>query len=260
MFRYVRLFIVYARMSLLLGVQHREELLLEAPIQLFWTGTTVVPLLAVFQFRESVAGWRLSEMLVVLGWFTMLRGVLEGAIIPSLAITLQRIRYGTFDLVLMKPADSQFLASAARLYPWRLVNIACAMAMFGYAFGSMGRAPSYLDVLLAAIMFTAACAVLYSIAIMLVSLSFSVVRLEAFSVFTLFDVARWPSGFFHGWIHFVLTFIIPVGLMTTYPADALLGRLKWSTFGWGVLGTSVFVTIARLLWQRAIQRYTSAGG
>ncbi len=65
---------------------------------------------------------------MVTGWFTFLEGVLEGAINPSLAEVVEHIRKGTFDFVLLKPADAQFLVSTAPVQPWRATNVADAPA------------------------------------------------------------------------------------------------------------------------------------
>jgi len=70
--------------------------------------------------------------------------------------------------------------------------------------------------------------VLYSIWILVVSVSFWVVRVDNLSFFfsSLFDVGRWPISVFRGTVfHVIFTFFFPVALMTTYPAEALLGRL-----------------------------------
>jgi ABC-2 type transport system permease protein len=77
---------------------------------------------------------------------------------------------------------------------------------------------------------------------------------------SIFDAARWPASIFRGPIHVVFTFIIPLAVMTTYPAEALLGRLSFQTFGFSVVGTLAFATVSRWVWLRCIRFYTSAGG
>ena len=52
--------------------------------------------------------------------------------------------------------------------------------------------------------------------------------------------------------------VIPLALMTTYPAEALLGRLEWGTLVTSLIGTVVLATISRQIWLMSIRRYTSA--
>ena len=63
---------------------------------------------------------------------------------------------------------------------------------------------------------------------------------------------------FKGVLSFVFTFVIPLALMTTYPAEALLGTLPWERFAAAWAGALVFAAVARGVWLRSIGSYTSA--
>jgi ABC-2 type transport system permease protein len=56
----------------------------------------------------------------------------------------------------------------------------------------------------------------------------------------------------------LFTFVIPLALMTTYPALALLGRLDAATALAALGGALAFMAAARLVWKRAIGHYRSA--
>jgi ABC-2 type transport system permease protein len=75
---------------------------------------------------------------------------------------------------------------------------------------------------------------------------------------SLFDFGRWPVSIFKGAARLFFTFVVPIALMTTYPAEALLGRLSPSAAWLGVGGALVFAIAARFVFTRAIGRYTSA--
>src|SRR5271166_3646117 len=123
-------------------MQYRADFLLDGFIEIFWMATAFIPLVVVFQLRPSIAGWRFGEALIVMGWFTFLQGVLEGAINPSLLTVVEHIRKGTLDFVLIKPADAQFLVSTAKFLPWRSVNLLSSLAVFAWGFHLLGRAPA----------------------------------------------------------------------------------------------------------------------
>ena len=97
---------------------------------------------------------------------------------------------------------------------------------------------------------------------MVVSLSFRVVKIDNLShlILSLFDAARFPVGVFRGALAIVFTFVIPLGLMTTYPALALMGRLTWVDVLVPVGVAVVFLCVSRLVWLRSIRLYTGAGG
>lgn len=260
--RYARLFAVQVRTSMLLALQYRSDFLVEGGISLFFTATALTPLLVVFGARPTIAGWSFGEALVVTGFFTLLGAVLEGAIHPSLVAVVEHIRRGTLDLVLLKPADAQFLVSTQRFLPWRVTSVVAALAIFAYGFHRVGRWPSLAEIGVALLLLVAAVAVLYSLWILVVSAAFYVVKVDNLSYLfsSIFDAARWPASVFRGVLAWVFTFVIPLALLTTYPAQALLGQLRPTTFAGAIAGAVAFTVLGRRIWLRSLARYTSAGG
>ena len=169
---------------------------------------------------------------MVMGWFTLLEGVLEGAINPSLVTVVDHIRKGTLDFVLIKPADAQFLVSTARFQPVARHEPPGRDRNFPRgAFAARTRSDRGARCRLAAVTLVAAIAVLYSLWLLTVSAAFFVVRIDNLThLFSaIFDAARWPVSVFRGVVRLLLTFVVPLALMTTYPAQALLGTLRPGT-------------------------------
>ena len=241
-------------------MQYRVDFLTEGLISLFWTATALIPLWVVFQNRQSVAGWSFPEALLVTGWFTLLQAILEGAIEPSLSSVVEYIREGTLDFVLLKPADAQFLVSTAKFQPWRSTNVVTALILFGYAFQRLGRWPHPIDLLFSVVLLCASLLLLYSFWILTVSAAFYVVKVDNLTNLfaSIFDAARWPSSIFRGVLSLVFTFIIPLTLMTTFPALAMLGKLPVQTLVLSIGGAAMFSFLSRRVWLRSISRYTSA--
>jgi ABC-2 type transport system permease protein len=258
--RYWRLFQVQVRSSVLLGLQYRADFVLDGIVSLFWTLTALVPLFAVFRLRGTVAGWSFAEALLVTGWFTLLEAILEGAINPSLTAVVEHIRKGTLDFVLLKPADAQFLVSTARFEPWRSTNVATALILWVVGFLRLGHGPSIGGSFAALLLLVNATALLYSLWILTVSAAFYVVKIDNLTNLfnSIFDAARWPVQVFRGVLRWVFTFVIPLALMTTFPAEAMLGRLPVAAVAWSVVGAGVFAWLSRRVWLRSIARYTSA--
>jgi len=258
--RYARLLVVQLKLSALLSLQYRADFFSDAATSVFWLFFNIAPLLAAFHYRGAIAGWTFPQALVVLGFFTLLKGVMDGAINPSLAAIVDQIRKGTLDYALLKPVDSQFLLSTARFEPWKTADVLGGAALVVVALTRLGRIPRLQDMTVSALLLLTAVAILYSLWICTVCAAFYVVRLDnlAFLFSSIFDLARWPIGVFRGMLRLFFTFVIPLALMTTYPAMALLGALSVRNALLAVLGTGLFFGLARLLWSRAILHYASA--
>ena len=260
--RYLRLLEIQLRTSLVLSMQYRADFLLDGFIEVFWMATAIIPLLVVFHLRAVIVGWNLGEALMVMGWFTFLQGVLEGAVNPSVVAVVEHIRKGTLDFVLVKPADAQFLVSTARFLPWRCVNMVAAFGVFAWGFKLLGHGPTLLEVTLGAVTIVAAVVMLYSLWILTVASAFYFVRVDNLTQLfsAVFDAARWPADVFRGVVRALFTFVIPITIMTTTPAEALLGRLRTPALFGAIAGAVLAFAISRWVWNRSIARYTSAGG
>ena len=257
---YRRVLAIQLRTSMALALQYRLDFVTDGFVEVFWTVTAIVPLFVVFGGRAEVAGWSLGEALMVTGFFTLLQGILEGAINPSMMLVVDQIRKGTFDFVLLKPMDTQFLVSTARVLPWRALNLVTAVVLFGYGFHLLGRSPSIVDVTASLGVLAAAVAILYSLWMVSVSLAFYVVKVDnlTFLFGAIFDAARWPATIFRGFLHLLFTFVIPLAVMTTFPAEALLGRITGLQLLGALGGAAMSLGVSRFVWRRALGRYTSA--
>ncbi len=258
--RYLRLLAAELRISLSLGMQYRWNFLLDGLLSLVWTALGIVPLHIAFHGRPALQGWSYEGALVVVGWFTLLKGILEGAVSPSLVAVVEQIRQGTLDFVLLKPADAQFLVSTAKFELWKVIDGLSALVIFGWAFSLLGYWPSAASILLSLLLLLSATLVLYSVWIMVIAAAFFVVRLDnlVYLFGAIFDFARWPVTVFKGFFRVFFTFVIPLGVMTTYPAQALLGTLSAQTALASIGGSLLFSLLARAIWTRALGRYTSA--
>src|SRR5262249_4200613 len=160
------------RLSLALGMQYRWDFLVDGVVSILWTVLGLVPLYVALHDRPPVAGWTFERGLVVVGWFTLLRGVLDGAVNPSLTTVVEQIRHGTLDFVLLKPADAQFLVSTAKFEVWKALDALAALVILGWAFHLLGRGPSLAGVGLSLALLGCATLVLYSVWIMVVAAAF----------------------------------------------------------------------------------------
>jgi ABC-2 type transport system permease protein len=258
--RYLRIAGLQLRISAAAGMTYRADFLIEGAMALLSLGLMLLPWIVLFDGRDTVAGWDEPSALIVLAYFTAVRAVLEGLISPSLVDLVERIRTGAFDYVLLKPIDAQALVSTSRTEPWQGFNLLFAIGLVVYAFSERGGAPAVADVGLGLVLFLAGLVAMYSLWILCAAAAFWVVRLDnlTYLLGAIFDVARWPVQVFRGVWRAVFTFVIPVAVMTTFPAMALLGQLDAETALATIGGALALLVVSRLVWRLAIRNYTSA--
>ena len=248
------------RVAWMTALQYRSNFVVEAVMTLFWLGWTVLPLVFVFGQRSSIAGWTYDEALLVTGFFVTLQGVLEGLVDPNLRAVVEHVRQGTLDFVLLKPHDAQLLVSVSRTVPAKIFHVIGGLALVVYSIGRLHVTPSPAEVALAAALLVCGIATLYGLWLMIVSTAFWFVRIDNLSYLlsSVLDTGRWPVTIFRPTVRILLTFVVPIAVMTTYPALALRGMLAPSSAATAAGIAAAFLLVSRRVFRFALRHYSSA--
>ncbi|MFO0723393.1 MAG: ABC-2 family transporter protein [Myxococcota bacterium] len=246
--------------SIVTQLMYRGDFLLQLLMSVFWAGWALVPVVVVYRLRPEIGHMRREEAMLVMSAFLLMKSVLEGVISPNMQSIVELIRRGTFDFILLKPADSQLLVSFSRVVPSKLVDGLAGIIVGAYAL-SLAPGPIHPShVLLGGVLLVSGVVILYSIWLLVVTTAFWVVKMDnlSFLMGSIFDAARWPISVFRGALRAFLTFVIPVALITTFPALAALGRLEPTAALASLAAASAFFVVARKVWQWATRHYASA--
>lgn len=258
--KYLRLLGVFARASV------AEELAYRANLVGNLVGTALNASLAVltvalfFRHARTLGGWTQAEVVVLLGVFTLVTGLVEMVLRPGVGKIVEHIRQGTLDFVLAKPVDAQFFVSFRYLMVWRAIDIAVGLSMIGAGLSFRGAWPSLWQVLAFAAALVAGLLVVYSLWLGLMTLAFWFVKVDnlAFLFDSTFQAGRYPVGVYQQALRFVFTYVLPLAVVTTAPAAALVGRLTPGAALWSAIAAAGTMASARWLWWRALRTYTSA--
>lgn len=225
-------------------------------------GTGVLSLVVIFNQVETLKGWDLPSALALLGVYLLL-GSLRGLFIsPSLESVVGmdgEVWTGTFDFTLLRPVDKQFLISFRHWRIFALVDLVLALAVLGISIGMMGANLSLTDIAYFVLTLLGSVILLYAALLAFSALVFwNSGFLFTWIINDLFQLARYPVGLYPGWLRLVLTWVIPVGLMTTMPAQALAGTLTP-----GMLLLTLAFALSALfgaswLFRRGLRKYASA--
>lgn len=247
------------RASLMTGLQYRSDFVFDGVAGLARTAALAAPLALVYLHADEVMGWAPAEAALVLALFLLMNGVIGGLVEPNLGEVVEAVRTGTLDLVLMKPADAQLLVSLRTVAPSHLWDVLAAALVAGWALPQVGW-PTPLDTLVAALLLLLGLGAMYGLWLLTISASFVFVRVDnlRFLLWSVTDAGRWPITVFSGAVRWLLTVAVPVALLTSFPAMALLGRWDAPLLATAVLTGVGFLAASRWVWVRALSRYTSA--
>lgn len=248
------------RASLSAAMQYRSDFLFEGLTGLLRTVATVAALGLVYAHRTEVAGWSLHEALLVMALFLVMSSLVEAVLEPNLGAVVEAIRNGSLDLLLMKPADAQLLVSASRVAPARLWDALAGIGLAGWSVAQLPEAPGLLDWVAAAVLFACGLVAIYGLWLLAICTSFWFVRVDnlRFLLISVSDAGRWPLPVFAEWVRVLLVVVVPVGVVTTFPAMALRGSLSGTVPLVALAVALGFAVGSRWAWRRALASYTSA--
>ncbi len=250
----------YLRVGLQNEMQYRANFFVQLGQSLISLATGLIGLWLVFSHTTELNGWTQPELLVVMGIFTLMGGVINAFIQPNMTRLLDEIQQGTLDYALTKPADAQGLVSIREFHLWSLTDVVVGIMVLSYGVyhyqGSVGIVQSIefmFTLILGSIL-------IYCFWLMITSSAFWIVRVdEIVNLFQgVYAAGRWPVGIYPRWLQVGLTFIIPVAFAVTIPADALTSRLTPQVLAGTFALTVAFVIATRIIWRLGLKNYSGA--
>jgi ABC-2 type transport system permease protein len=225
-------------------------------------GTGVLGVVVLFGQVETVKGWTLPSALALLGVYltlNALRRLFMGPSLDALAGMDGEVWTGQFDFTLLRPVDVQFQASFRRWRPLAGIDLALGLGVVAVATGRLGETISLGQVIAFTVALMAGLVILYAILLAFAGLVFwnpTVLYTWVFNA--MWQMARYPVGLYPDWLRLVMTWIVPVGVMTTVPAQALTGGLPAGALIGSIALALAFLSGATMLFRTGLRRYASA--
>jgi ABC-2 type transport system permease protein len=258
--RVLRLVGLHLRVVAMYEMQYRMNFFLQLFQSLLATATGLAVLALVYGQVDELHGWTQPELLVVLGVFTVLGGLIQAVIKPAMVQFMDDVADGKFDFVLAKPVDAQLLVSIRAVRFWQGVDIVVGGVVMAVGAARLSPGPDALDVLGFLAGLVLAAVLLYCFLLLLATSAFWFVRVDSFveSFDGIYQAGRWPVGIYPGWLRIGLTVVVPVGFAVTVPAQGLTSQLGWPTLA-GAAGLALALAVAtRALWRFGLRQYSGA--
>jgi len=260
MTRALRLLAVFYRTSIQTDMEYRADFFARILASILGLITTIGSLAIAFQYTPDLKGWTLPQALVLLAMYYVMDGLIEMFIAPNMREIMNQVREGTLDFVLLKPVSAQFMATFRTINVWRAANLVVGTGLAIYTIQRLALQIGAPQALAFAGSVLAGLCVIYSFWLVLVTLTFWVVRLENIEqiVWQAFEAGRYPVEIYPAWLRMTLTYVVPVMFIITVPAQALTGRVD-PTFSLVALAVAlVSVLASSAFWRFGLRHYTGA--
>lgn len=257
---YLRLISTFIKINLQLSLAYRSEAVSEILLDLIWLAWELLSLQIIFSNTVSLGGWGMGELIALLGVLMTVNTFMSALIWPNTEKFNASVRDGSLDYMLLQPVNSMFLVSFSRITVWRLADLVIAIVLIAVGVNMAGEITTPLNILMFTLLTISGSLVIYSLWIVLIAFTFWFTKFDnnVTILQALTDTGRYPVTVYPWWLRVIVTYIVPIGLATTVPVQALRGELT----GWNVLvflGVSAIAFfIASRVWKVGVKRYSGA--
>ncbi|MDR2923277.1 MAG: ABC-2 family transporter protein [Treponema sp.] len=223
---------------------------------LFFPLTTIL----IYNSGASFPGWTFYEVLLIQSIFTLSLGFACVMFSNVLWSTMQYIREGSFEVVLLRPVNPLFYLIATNFDTGSFGLIIGGGVMFGIAIAHTGFV-SFAGFIQFLLLFAGGFAVMTGFQMVMAATSFKWVgnsRLPEI-LDSILSFGKNPISIFPRAIKVLVSYLIPVGMIGFFPASALLGRLD-AVVLLSVIPCVLFMIFGIWLYIFMVRLYEGVGG
>ncbi|MEP7355991.1 MAG: ABC-2 family transporter protein [Anaerolineales bacterium] len=258
--RYADLYGHFLRQQFKTMLEYRVSFVIGAGATVLQQAASLLTIWVVMRQVPSMQGWTLQPILLIYGLMSLSRSLNQ--LFTDTTFNLGGfIRSGAFDRFLVRPINPLFHLFATFVNVNGVGNLVVGFALVVSAGSALGVFHSAFNVAYAVVAVLSGALIFTSINLITAVSAFWIVENFAVTavVFENHRFAYYPLTIYPRAFAFALTWVIPYGFASYYPASFLLGR-DVGAMAW--LGPVIAVTLTFIgyrLWLFGLSRYTSTG-
>lgn len=261
MTRYISLYWLFLTQRIKALMEYRANFIIGAASTIFLQASSILAIWVVMQKVPNLNGWNYDEILLVYGFITLAKSISH--MFADNLWTLGRvyIRSGGFDRFLVRPINPLFHLLADRFCQDGVGNFLVGVALVVKASISLHIAWTPLKALLLVTNVVSGGFIFIALNLLTCTVAFWIVDSVPVTrlVFDNHLFAQYPLTIYPKTINVMLTWIIPYGLASFYPASYLLDReLGWLAWLAPVAAT-ILLFLAYRFFQFGLRHYSGTG-
>jgi ABC-2 type transport system permease protein len=256
----LRIYLAGVKTALASRMAYRGDFLMSMLIMLLVEMAAPLITFLIYENGATFPGWNMYEALLIQGVFLLGKGIAYPFFFGIVWNTIERVREGTFDLLLIKPKSVLFMAIVTAFDSEDLGKLIGGVTLFTLSLKRL-PAPGWGEWLQFFLLFAVTLMVLFGYGLIMAGLG--IVWIGNFRVYDIFssitNFGLYPTAIFSKPLQTIITLIIPIAILGSVPATVLLGRPSAGTLGAVGVGL-LFLLFSLVFWQWMLKKYTSVGG
>lgn len=257
--KYFIIFKAFVKASFIAELEFRLNFVMRIVNDIFWYAAHIFTFEVLFLHTNKIGNWDVSQTRVFLGVLFIVDALYMVFLQENLDRFSEKVRKGELDLLLTKPINSQFMLSFQRIGIACLGNLIIAISWFIW---SLSQLPdiSWTKALWILVLGPCGFIVLYGIRFCVSAMSLLFVRADSLQYvwYQLYKLGMRPDSIYRGWVKFAVLTIMPVALIASVPARAVLDPPELWVYLWTMTAAPLMVWISSRFWKFCLSKYQSA--
>ena len=259
--RYVNLYGFFLLQRLKILIEYRANFAIGAISTIFLQAAGLLAIWVVMRQIPDLNGWTLDEILLIYGLLTLAKSINHMLADNLWTVGWDYIRTGQFDRFLVRPIDPLFHLLADRFCHDGIGNFLVGAALVVRSSAALGIAWTPLSLLYLAVAVISGGVIFIALNLATATSTFWIVQSIPVTqiVFNTHEFAKYPLTIYNRGIKIGMTWLIPYGFASFYPASYLLGRDVGALAWLPPIVAAVLMVASYRLWQFGLRHYTSTG-
>lgn len=257
--KYFSLYIAMFKASFISDLEYRANFFTRIMTDVFWYVAQIVTFEVLYQHTDKIGDWNLYQMRVFLGLLFVIDALYMIFIHENLENMSEKVRKGDLDLLLAKPVNSQFMITLQKANTALIGNLILGLSWLIYSLHTLGDF-HYARLLWLIILIPCSLVVIYSMRFMFSASAVIFTRSEnlQFLWWQVYKIGMRPDSMYFPWFKWIILTVIPVGVIVSIPARAILNAPEFLYLIWPVILVPILLYSTHRFWNFALRFYSSA--
>lgn len=252
---------ILMRNSLMGQLEYRMNFFTGIAMELGYFLAKVVYMIVVYKTGVPINGLTPDEVLVFFGSYMIATGPYAGLYMMNLFGIGRQVQSGELDLLLVKPVSLQFILTLKRS-DIALFTVDTLLGAIAVVIGLVRLAApmGLLDVLGYLGYMTTGSLIAYAMFLLPQVLAFRLIKTHSLAglVDSSWDFNNMPMGIYSRLIQQIGAFVLPIFVITNFPALFILRKMEPLYVVWGIFGPFAWLALSSFLFKRGLRHYQSA--
>lgn len=257
--KYTALYASMFKASFIADLEYRANFFSRILTDIFWYVAQILTFEVLYQHTDKIGDWNVYQMRVFLGILFVIDAFYMIIIHENLENLSEKVRKGDLDLLLAKPVNSQFMITLQKANTALFGNLIIGLTWLIYALNGLPDF-NFLRLLWLIILIPCSLVVIYSMRFIFSATAVIFTRSEnlQFLWWQVYRLGMRPDSMYSPAIKWVLLTVIPVGVIISLPARALLNPPDLFYLTWPIILVPVLLYMTHRFWRFALTFYSSA--